>query len=332
MQMEGGGIESLSTPLLKVIRTQVMSVHLRDLRWFDFYLVDNQIPMVLLERVVDNLRTGGCKFIEAWKHEQWQGRNIEKCVRWFNFDRHGICKYERDIIFRKRMEKRLRLEGGKSEFEAAPHMLDKTYSILCGDSHGGHDDRYHGIQSATYLEACGVRIQGKEFTCFEDISFERGCLWIPFLRIYVTTERYLHNLVVHEELTYGETKCCARSYTKLMENLMTTNEDIDLLVKWGVVDVHVGTRDIVLKMWKTIVCNVTNPYLTKQFLSTVEKVNKYVRQRRNKLRFEFMKSFCSRPWIVLSVIAATLVTIATLIQTYVNIISSNGMQPYFPPH
>ena len=331
MQTDGGGFERLSQPLQKVMGTQVMRVHLRDLRWFDFYLVDNQIPMVLLERVVGILRRRGCKFIEEWKHEQWQGWNIGNCVRWCNFDRPGISQPERDTIFKKRMEKRLRLEGGN--LKADPHILDKSYHILCGDSHGCHDDRYQRVPSATYLEACGVRIKGKEFTCFEDhISFERGCLWIPFLRIYVTTERYLHNLVVHEELTYGESKCCARSYTKLMENLMKTNEDIELLVKWGVIEVHVGTHDIVLKMWKTIVCNVTNPYLTKQFLSTLEKVKKYVGQRRNKLRFEFMKLFCSRPWIVVSVIAAILVTIATLIQTYVNIIGSNGMQPYFPPH
>jgi hypothetical protein len=330
MQIGGGGIKSLSSPLQKVMDSQVMRVHLRDLRWSDFYLVDNQIPMVLVERVVGNLRTGGCKFIEAWEHKQWQGWNLGMCVSWYYFDRPGIAQAERGAISKKRMENRLQLECGK--LEAGLHILDKSYRILCGDSHGRHNNRYQSVPSATYLEACGVRIKGKEFTCFEDISFERGCLSIPFLRIYDVTVRYLHNLVVHEDLTYGQSKCCARSYTKLMGNLMKTTKDLDLLVKWGVIEVHVGTHKIVLDKWETIACNVTNPYLTKQFFSTLENINKYVGQRRNKFRFEFMKLFCSRPWIVLSVIAATLVTIATLIQTYDNIIGSNGMQPHFPPH
>jgi hypothetical protein len=311
MQMMGGGIESLSTPLQEVMGTQVMRVHLRDLRWSDFYLVDNQIPMVLLERVVGNLRTGGCKFIEAWEHKQWQGWNIGNCVRW-NFDRPRISQAERLTSFKKRMEKTLGLEGGK--LEAGLHILDKTYRILSGHSRGRRDVRYQIVPSATYLEACGVRIRGKEFTCFEDISFERGCLWIPFFRIYDETERYLRNLVVHEELAFDRSKYSARSYMALMGNLMQTTEDINLLVKWGVVEVHVGTHDIVLDMWRTINYRINTPRLTEEFFSTLTKVNKYVGQKRHKLRFEFVKLFCSRPWFVLSVIAATLVTIATLIQ------------------
>ena len=246
MQWGGGGTKSLSPPLQKVVKNQLMRVHLNDLWWSDFYLVGNQIPMVLLERVVRILRTRGCEFIKAWEHEQWQGRNIGNCVAWEHFYRPGIALAGLLTIFEQRMEKWLQLEGGK--LEGASHILDKSYRILCGDSHGRHDKRYQSVPSATYLEACGVRIKGKEFTCFEDISFERGCLWIPFLQIYVTTKRYLHNLVVHEDLTYGQSKCCARSYTKLMENLMKTTEDVDLLVKWGVIEVHAGTHDIVLDM------------------------------------------------------------------------------------
>ena len=333
MQWGGGGTKSLSPPLQKVVKNQLMRVHLNDLWWSDFYLVGNQIPMVLLERVVRILRTRGCEFIKAWEHEQWQGRNIGNCVAWEHFYRPGIALAGLLTIFEQRMEKWLQLEGGK--LEGASHILDKSYRILCGDSHGRHDKRYQSVPSATYLEACGVRIKGKEFTCFEDISFERGCLSIPFFCIHDTTEKYLRNLVVHEELTYGdstygESKFCARSYTTFMENLMKTTEDVDLLVKWGVIEVHVGTHDNVLDMWKNVNRYINDPSMTEEFSLTLTKVNKYVGQRRNKLRFEFVKLFCSRPWYVIPVIAATLVTIGTLIQTYVNVIGSNGMLPHFP--
>jgi hypothetical protein len=322
MKRRVDGIWSLSPPLREMMRSQVMSAHSVDLLWSDFYLVENQIPMVLLERV-DGI-------LKRWLHGHWQGRSIGSCVLWEFFDRPGTAQAERLGNHFKWMRKTLQVQGG--ELGAAPHILDKTYRILCGDSPGSHDKDYQRIPSATYLEACGVRIKSKDFTCFEDISFERGCLSIPFLHIYDVTVRYLHNLVVHENLTYGHSRGCARSYTNLMENLMKTTEDIDLLVKWGVIEVHVGTHDIVLDKWKTIICNVTDPVVTNEFSLTLTKVNNYAGQRRNKLRFEFVKLFCSRPWIIMSVIAATLVTIATLIQTYVNVIGSNGMQPHFPPH
>ena len=71
---------------------------------------------------------------------------------------------------------------------------------------------------------------------------------ILFFRIYEPTERYLCNLVVHEDLTHGESKFCGRSYTTFMGNLMKTTEDVALLVKWGVIEVHVGMHDNVLDM------------------------------------------------------------------------------------
>ena len=333
MQMRGGSIESLSPSLQEVMGTQVMEVHLTDLWWSELYLVENQIPMVLLERVVGTLsRTAGCEFIEAWEHKDWQGWNFGNCVKWSVFNKPGISQAERETNFMKRMEERLRREAMDGKLEAGLHILDKSYHILCGGSHGYHNKAYQSVPSATYLEACGVQIKGKEFTCFEDISFERGCLSIPFFHVYGSTERYLCNLVVHEELTYGNSKYCARSYTIFMENLMKTTEDVDRLMKWGVMEVHVGTHQNVLEMWKTINNHIDVPTLTDEFSSTLTKVNKYVGQRRNKLRFEFLKLFCSRPWIVLSIIGATLVTIATLIQTYINVIGSNGMRPHFPPH
>jgi hypothetical protein len=48
---------------------------------------------------------------------------------------------------------------------------------------------------------------------------------------------------------------------------------------------------------------------------------------RHRLWSEFKTLFLSRPWYTISVIAVTLVTVATLIQTYAAVIGSNKMKP-----
>jgi hypothetical protein len=45
---------------------------------------------------------------------------------------------------------------------------------------------------------------------------------------------------------------------------------------------------------------------------------------------DFYNKFCSKPWLVISVISAIILLVATLIQTYVAVIGSYKMQPHFP--
>jgi len=113
-----------------------------------------------------------------------------------------------------------------------------------------------------------------------------------------------------------------------MESLMKTPEDVDLLVKLGILSVHIGSHAMVVDMFKRINCNIPEPRVTAQFLSMIRSVNTFSKQRRNQLWFEFKREYCN-PWIVLSVLAVTFVTIATGIQTYTAVTGSDGMKPVF---
>ncbi len=53
--------------------------------------------------------------------------------------------------------------------------------------------------------------------------------------------------------------------------------------------------------------------------------------RFNVMRTEFYQLFCYRPWYVIAVITATIVTVGTCIQAYTSVIGSDKMQPHFPP-
>lgn len=123
------------------------------------------------------------------------------------------------------------------------------YRILCGseslETH--HDKVIQTIPSATYLEFRGeVKIKGKEFTSFEDISFEDGFLSAPFLQVYDDDiKKYFRNLVLHEALTRpGEGSACS-CYTFFMDDLMKTPAGVHLLVR---------KRGYICKCWLTWQC------------------------------------------------------------------------------
>lgn len=141
--------------------------------------------------------------MSAWNHDDWQARNILHCVPWNFFYGSSIDTTKKDDLLQKRMEEALRHPDSCHGI----HILDSVYCILRGHkSIDSHFYYFRNVPSATYLEACGVTIPGKDFTCFEDISFENGVLKFPFLRILHGTENFLRNLIVHERLTVEKVK------------------------------------------------------------------------------------------------------------------------------
>jgi len=333
LQGQGGGVNSLGLALQKVMKNPVLDVY-SNLKWEAFWLVENQIPIELLERVVNILVTECKDYVgkmQEWESEDWQVRNIGKCVWCLSSLDPLIDDTEKREVFKRRINDRLQ----HADSYRGVHILDSTYRMLCGSESLGatHVKSFPLRYSAIDLEACGVTIKGKEFTCFEDISFDKGCLLVPFLQVYDETETFLRNLVVHESLTRpnGRQQYAARCYTSFMGGLMRTREDVILLEKSGVISVEVGSHDIVVDMWKRLNYNILVPHVTDKFFTMMTNVSNYTKRKRNIYRFEFKKKFCSRPWIPLSYLAAIIVTIATLIQTYATIIGSNGMKPHFAP-
>jgi len=332
LQGRGGGTESLGPTLQKVMENPLFEVQIEAL-WTDLWLVENQIPMELLKRVVGILTTEYKLNIgNMWRWEdaeRWQGWNIGNFVAWEHFHDPSSDGTNLRELFERRMEKWLKHVDSYDDV----HILDSTYRILCGweNLDTPHLNPCPNRYSATDLEACGVKIKGKEFTCLEDISFENGCLSVPFLQVYDETEKYLRNLLVYEVLTRprGRRQYSVDTYAFFMEGLMRTPEDVNLLVKRGVMSLKISSQDVV-DMWKRVNKLIPEPLVTDEFSTMLKNVGKYAKLRRNKYRFEFKKQFCSRPWIPLSYLAASIVTAATLLQTYVAVIGSNGMKPHFP--
>jgi hypothetical protein len=188
---------------------------------------------------------------------------------------------------------------------------------------------YLHIPSATTLHNAGVTIHGKCPAFLGDIGFENGCLTIPFIDVHDKTEVALRNLVVYEDLyVYTDT---VNSYTRIMGDLVKTEDDFKLLVDSGVIENNLDDDEVgAHRIWKRINNQIYIAFVSEVLHTTLKTINKFAKSKRNLYWFEFKKTFCSRPWIILSVLTIIVVTIATCIQAYTAVIGSNGMKPKFP--
>jgi hypothetical protein len=116
-----------------------------------------------------------------------------------------------------------------------------------------------------------------------------------------------------------------------MADLIGSLDDVRLLIKHGVFINYLGPEMAVLDMWRSLNKGLWGGDVSKSTIEVAENLNKRCKSNKNVIITEFSHLFCSRPWYVVSAIAVTLVTLATLIQTYTAVIGSNKMRPHFPP-
>jgi hypothetical protein len=294
--------------------------------WFDLLLVENQVPFQLLKRVIEKLRDITVCDSEEMKLPEWDTRFWHRTM---------VCNY---VVYSGGLDLRGNLSVGREHtyriaegistngvFNKLQHNMDAVHYVRCGsnDTKPAASIPYLHIPSATTLHNAGVTIHGKSVAFLGDIVFENGCLTIPFLHVDDTTEMYLRNLLVYESLYLEDDR--AKTYTKIMDDLVKTEDDFKLLVDSGVVVNNLDDDELgAHKIWKRINYRIHLPLVSEELYTTLKTINKFVKSKRNLYWFEFKKTFCSRPWLVISVLTISVVTIATCIQTYTAVIGSNG--------
>ncbi len=120
-------------------------------------------------------------------------------------------------------------------------------------------------------------------------------------------------------------------YLLLMSQLIKTPEDVSYLVDCGVIRTYLGTQQRIFQMWERLQSAVSYPTYSNEYTENIVKlINTHCASKLNVMRTDFYNTFCSKPWLVISVISAIILLVATLIQTYVAVIGSDKMQPHFP--
>jgi Plant protein of unknown function len=160
----------------------------------------------------------------------------------------------------------------------------------------------------------GVTFQKREHENGFGVTFRNGILELPHLQLDPNQTILLANLVAYEEFKPSR-KRVMTSYVLLLDGLINTEKDVELLQRHGVITNKLENSQTASAYFNDIgnICSVdySDRYCQKQF----DNLNTYYNSKWNrhwaKLRHEYFTS----PWSAISVLAGATLLALAIVQT-----------------
>lgn len=168
------------------------------------------------------------------------------------------------------------------------------------------------IPSATRLEEAGVRFihVNANANSILDLEFINGVLEIPSLLIQETTETIFRNLISYEQCL-PNCRPIFTSYAKIMDNLIDTTNDVEILCKEGIFDNWLSPEDATQLFNKLY----NDTYLKEFYYGELcNEVNRFYKQLRPRWCFAFVNNYITKPWAIVAIIYAIIILFLTFWQ------------------
>ncbi|KAB5520961.1 hypothetical protein DKX38_025280 [Salix brachista] len=270
--------------------------------YHDLILVENQIPWLVLEHLFN--KTAAEQSTQAKKGEPKNATTLAHlALRFFaNFFPSNPPNTD-------------------TPYDETKHLLDLLRNWLVKSSGKDETGIWKPIPSATDLVDAGIELKvsdSKQRRSILDIKFNinDGSLEIPSLLIHEATEVIIRNLISYEQCS---PECTDRitSYAVLLDNLINTTKDMDIVTSSGIINNWLNPEEAMQFFNKLY----HDTYLEKYYYHKLCKdVNEYHGRRWPKWRALLMRNYFGTPWAIVSMFAAATLLILTIVQTIFTII------------
>ncbi|XP_034606917.1 UPF0481 protein At3g47200 [Setaria viridis] len=164
------------------------------------------------------------------------------------------------------------------------------------------------------VELSEARIHFKKCThVIDDIDFKNGVLSMPVIQAYGDTEKLYLNLLAFEQV-HPDIGYQVLSYVAFVVNLIKSERDVALLRSKELIKNFWGSDKELAEMLNTV-GKASLMHQTSKLIKVQENVNDHCAKRWNKWRANFVHSYMSNPWVFISLVAAVILLMATLLQT-----------------
>ncbi|XXG57954.1 hypothetical protein AAC387_Pa04g0391 [Persea americana] len=171
------------------------------------------------------------------------------------------------------------------------------------------------VPCAMELQEAGFGFQRKQARSFLDVTFENGLMKMPRLWITDYTNALFRNFIAFEQC-FPKGGNHFTSYCFLIDALVDTPRDVSILSQSNIIEHVLGSDEEVAllfnKLFKEIVWTFECSYLANMF----EEVIQHTQKRWPKWRAKLVHDYFSNPWAIISVIAAIVILIVALVQTF----------------
>ncbi|XP_058077627.1 UPF0481 protein At3g47200-like [Magnolia sinica] len=182
------------------------------------------------------------------------------------------------------------------------------------------------IPTATELQLAGVRFKKNDkVSSFLDVKFSKGVMEIPLLSIYGSTDQLLRNFIAFEQCL-PITGSHITSYAILMNFLIDTSADVDLLNQNKIIEHSLGSNDEVARLFNQMLNGFAIDIETCYLSGLFEEVRAYSEHVWHAWRASMVRNYFSSPWAIISLIAGIFAFILTISMSFF------GIYSYLHPH
>ncbi|KAJ3684789.1 hypothetical protein LUZ61_013953 [Rhynchospora tenuis] len=295
----------------------------------DLLLLENQIPFFVIHRLL-TIQSGHnqnckilCPLLELIYNAQPVGLDVvfhfrppklscSKIHHWLHLCHMGVLpdvqleREQRDLVI------------GKSNLWALKKFpWSKIVLKLRDVASTSSEDMNIKLPCVSELHEAGVKFKRKrEPRDMFDISFQNGILEMPFFPFDDTIKNFLWNMVAFEQSQPAIREKTLSSYLGLMDSLINTEKDVAILVRSGVIENYLENNEQVANFCNHFSQIFVLNYSEHYFHWLYKDVKRYSELTWHKYRARLMHDYFSNPWSVISVVAAIILLILSLLQTY----------------
>uniref|UniRef100_A0A6N2M5C2 Uncharacterized protein n=1 Tax=Salix viminalis TaxID=40686 RepID=A0A6N2M5C2_SALVM len=201
-------------------------------------------------------------------------------------------------------------------------VLLKLFSMAMPESEAENTE-YEFIRSAKELKEAGIRFgkQAGSYRFFQGVHFEKGMIKIPCLTVEDATESLFRNLIAYEQCSQSQ-HLYVTDYIILMDCLINTREDVQILRHCRIIENGLGDDEMVCKLFNKLGIHVMFPDRDRFYYAQLfQRVEKHCARRRNIWLAKLRRDYFNSPWTLISFIAAFSLLLLTLIQTVFTVMS-----------
>ncbi|KAL2458458.1 Plant protein of unknown function [Forsythia ovata] len=226
--------------------------------WRDLFLLENQIPLLLLKKVEASTPSSR---LRAALH---------------------------DLLLQDPSRLREKNQGTSITWEESPHLLDLMRAYLIGTSGPGiienpiYSPSSYWVPNRSVIELVksGIHFKASKTTNFTDVDFKSyfiyGNLMLPPILVDDTTKPLLLNLAAYEMSPHGPSEFRVTSYICLMDSLISRAEDVKELREKRIIVNNLGSDEQLARLFNEIAAYVVlDPLAYADFNYHIAKYHKY---------------------------------------------------------
>ncbi|KAK1277790.1 UPF0481 protein [Acorus gramineus] len=227
-------------------------------------------------------------------------------------------------------------DHGEGAFQSGyrfDNVLGFIFSLLCCCFNFGpsSDDESapKSVPCATELEESGVKFK-KKLTegngSFLGVTFRDGSMEVPPLHVYDYSNSVFRNLIAFEQCTINTTNnggTPVTDYAMLMDSLVDTAQDVAILHRSGIIVHGLGSDKEVARLFNRLcneVCHRESSSVPSMYGGLYVGVEKYCSSDWHRWWAGLKLKYFNSPWAVVSLVAAIVLLVLTLVQTYYSVL------------